>query len=73
MASSSSNLQDYMQRESNRVSGRTDIHNLPSNQITVLKLISEPNEMPYKQLCKTVELLPGRQAADAIPIGWNLV
>ena len=58
MASSSSNLQDYMERESGRVSGSADIHNLPVNQSTVLKLLAGPKEMPYKQLCKAVEELP---------------
>lgn len=58
MASSSSNLQDYMRRESKRVDGSADIHSLPANQTTILKLLSEPKEMPYKELCKTVEQLP---------------
>jgi len=58
MASSSSNLQDYMRRESKRVGNSADIQNLPANQNTVLKLLSEPKEMPYKQLCKAVEQLP---------------
>ena len=58
MASSSSNLQDYMEREGGRVSGSADIHSLPANQNTVIKLLAEPKEMPYKQLCKAVEELP---------------
>lgn len=58
MASSSSNLQDYMQRESERLSGSADASNLPANQNTILKLLSEPKEMPYKELCKAVEQLP---------------
>ncbi len=58
MASSSSNLQDYMQRENNRASGAIDSHSLPANQNTIMKLLSEPKEMPYKELCKAVEELP---------------
>lgn len=58
MASSSSNLQDFMRRESKRVDGSADMHSLPANQNTVLKLLSDPKEMPYKQLCKAVEQLP---------------
>ena len=57
MASSSSNLQDYMRREGKRADGSTDIHSLPVNQNTVLKLLSDPKEMPYKELCKAVEQL----------------
>jgi hypothetical protein len=55
MASSSSKLQNYMQQKGKRVG---DIDSFPVNQNTVIKLLSEPKEMPYKQLCKTVSDLP---------------
>lgn len=58
MASSSSNLQDYMQQKGGQVSGSANIQGFPANQRTVIKLLSEPKEMPYKQLCKVVEDLP---------------
>lgn len=58
MASSSTNLQDYIQREGRLSSKATNLHNLPANQSTVLKVLSKPNEMPYKQLCQMVEALP---------------
>lgn len=58
MASSSSNLQDYMQRNKDRASSLSDIYNLPANQYSIMTILSEPKEMPYKQLCKAIEELP---------------
>jgi hypothetical protein len=58
MASSSSNLQNYMQQESRRIGFSADTHGFPANQNTVLQLLSQPKEMPYQQLCKAVEDLP---------------
>lgn len=55
MASSSSNLQNYMQHTGKRAG---DLDGFPVNQSTIIKLLSEPKEMPYKQLCKTVSDLP---------------
>mgnify|MGYP002626076189 CR=1 FL=1 len=58
MASSSSNLQDYMQRNKDRAGSLSDIYNLPANQFSIMMILSEPKEMPYKQLCKAIEELP---------------
>ena len=58
MASSTSNLQNYIQQESRQVGCSADAHSFPANQSTVLQLLSQPKEMPYKQLCKAVESLP---------------
>ena len=70
MASSSSNLQDYMQRHGNRATN--DPHSLPANQKTVMGLLSEPREMPYKQLCKAVEDLPEKQRLNQSQLDGTL-
>jgi len=58
MASSTSNLQNYLQKKFQKVDDSTHFPNLPPNQNTVVNLLVEPKEMPYKQLCKAVEDLP---------------
>jgi len=70
MASSSSNLQDYMQRHGKQ--DQTDPHSLPANQHTVMKLLSEPKEMPYKQLCKAVEELAEGQRLNQSQLDGTL-
>ena len=54
MASSTNNLKKTYER----INSSTFSHGLPVNQNTVIKLLSEPNEMAYKQLCKVVGELP---------------
>ncbi len=58
MASSSSNLQDYMQRNKDKANDLSDIYNLPANQYTIMMLLAGPKEMAYKNLCKAIEDLP---------------
>jgi len=70
MASSSSNLQDYMQRHSKQTP--TDPHSLPTNQATVMRLLSESKEMPYKQLCKVIEELPENQRLNQSQLDGTL-
>ncbi len=70
MASSSSNLQDYMQRHENK--GAKDPQSLPPNQKTVINLLSAPNEMPYKQLCKAMEDLPDDQKLNQSQLDGTL-
>jgi hypothetical protein len=58
MASSSNNLQNSIQKKYDSVDSSSNAFDLPSNQNTVIKLLSGPKEMPYKQLCATMETLP---------------
>ncbi len=58
MASSSSNLENYLHKKFQKVDDSTQSPSLPPNQNTVINLLAEPKEMPYKDLCKAVGELP---------------
>ena len=47
-----------MQQKAKDTSDSAETPNFPANQNIVIKLLSEPKEMPYKLLCKAVEELP---------------
>jgi len=58
MASSSSNLQNYLQKKFQKIDDSTNTPSLPPNQNTVINILAEPKELPYKDLCRAVEELP---------------
>lgn len=58
MASSSSNLQNYLQKKFQKIDDSTNAPSLPPNQNTVINILAEPKELPYKDLCRAVEELP---------------
>lgn len=72
MASSSSNLQDYVTRNKDMAKGLSDTYNLPANQYTVMSVLSAPKEMPYKKLCKTIEALPEHKRLSQSQIDGTL-
>jgi len=58
MGSSTSSLQDYLNRKSNKGLHFSDIYNLPAHQHTIIEILQEKKEVSYDALCEQAQSLP---------------
>lgn len=58
MGSSTSSLQDYMNRKTRNGLHFSDIYNLPTHQYTIIELLKDKKELAYEDLCQQAQSLP---------------
>lgn len=58
MGSSTSNLQDFLNRKTGKGIHFDDIYNLPSHQILVMEVLTEAGELAYDDLIAKLTTLP---------------